>query len=204
MSDNALVLAVGKKGSGKTYKLQQIAKRCRRAIIADPEGKWPVRRGDQVVTSGLSLTRFLRDVGALDPRVRFRVVYRGEDVERMALAAPGAAFCVRNVTLVFDELAWITPRAQPPLYLSRLVQFGRERRVNLLATTREPQEIPDLIFSQADLVYFFQVQPGNGLDRLRRRYGVELASALPTLAARNFRTYGNEADVLPLFGHEGS
>jgi hypothetical protein len=203
VSDNALVLAVGKKGSGKTYKLQQIAKRCRRAIIADPEGKWPVRRGDQVVTSGLSLTRLLRDVGALDPRVRFRIVYR-ETADRMALAAPGAAFCVRNVTLVFDELAWITPRAQAPDYLKWLVQFGRERRINLLATTREPQEIPDLIFSQADLVYFFQMQPGNGLDRVRRRYGAELSDALPNLPARNFRTYGNEGDVLPLFGHEGS
>lgn len=121
----------------------------------------------------------------------------------MALAAPGAAFCVRNVTLVFDELAWITPRAQAPAYLSQLVQFGRERRINVLATTREPQEIPDLLFSQVDLAYFFQVQPGNGLDRLRRRYGAELANALPSLAPRNFRTYGNEGDVLPLFGQEG-
>lgn len=202
MSENAIVLAVGKKGSGKTYRLQQLAKRCRRAVIADPEGKWPVRRGDEVLESGPALVQYLRDVGAQDPRVRFRVVYR-EAAERMALAAPGAAFAVRNVTLVFDELAWITPRAQAPDYLKWLVQFGRERRINLLATTREPQEIPDLIFSQADLVYFFSMQPGNGLERVRRRYGVELSAALERLPARQSRTYGNEK-VTSLFGREGA
>lgn len=202
MSDNAIVLAVGKKGSGKTYRLQQLAKRCRRAIIADPEGKWPTRRGDGVVTSGLDLVAWLRECGAADPRTKFRVIYR-DTADRMALAAPGAAFAIRNLTLVFDELAWITPRAQAPEYLRWLVQFGRERRINLLATTREPQEIPDLIFSQVDLAYFFAMQPGNGLDRVRRRYGADFAESLVALAPRQSRTYGN-VEVERLFGREGA
>lgn len=201
MSQNAIVIAVGKKGSGKTTKIMPLAKRCRRAIIGDPEGKWPVRRGDTVVTSGAELTAFLRDVGALDPRVRFRVVYR-DVAERMALAAPGAAFVTRNCSLVFDEMAWITRRAQAPAYVAQIAQFGRDRRVNLLCTTREPQEIPDLLFAMSDLIYFFQVQPGNGLDRIRRRYGRDVAAEIEQFPPFRFRTYGNE-NVVSLFGREG-
>lgn len=143
----------------------------------------------------------LRDLGAWDTAARFRLVYR-DDYAVMAEAAPAAAFGVCACTLVVDELAWLCSALRLPRWLGRVIQFGRERGINLLGTTREPQEIHDLIFSQADLVYFFRTDPGNGLDRIRRRYR-SLADELTGLADREFRTYGNRA-APRLIGREGA
>lgn len=200
MSENAIVLATGKKGTGKTTRLRQLAGDARRTIIADPEGKWPLA-GDLEARGATALFDLLTSIKATDPGTRFRVVYR-DDADVMADAAPAAAFAVRNVTLVVDELAWICNANWLPRPLTRVLQFGRERRINLLGTTRRPQEIHGFLYDQADYLYFFRMEPGLGLERVRRFYP-QLADDLPSLALHQFRTYGNPA-VLRLIGREGA
>jgi hypothetical protein len=199
---NAVIVLLGKKGAGKSYKLRELVGPCRRLLVADVEASWDLRPGDEVCEGAPALLERIEHSNALDPAVPFRWIYR-DAASRMALTAPGAAFVLRNCTLVIDELAWLCRRPPAPLppYVERLLQFGRKRRVNLLGTTREPQEIPDLFYPTADLLYFFRVDPGNGLDRVRQRYR-DLAGELPTLPDRAFRTYGNP-DVLALLGREG-
>jgi hypothetical protein len=197
---NLILTATGKKGYGKTTLVRALVEPCRRAIFADPEGKWPARPGDVEVRHAVELLDYLADIGAADPAVPFRAIYR-DDADVMGRTVPALAFGVRNLTLVIDELAWLCTPWELPAYLRRLLQFGRERRVNLVGTTREPQEVHDLFFSQADLVMLFHTDPGNGLDRLRRRYP-ELASKLASFDIGQYHAYGDPG-ALALLGREG-
>lgn len=200
MSERALVVMVGKAGSGKTTLLRRYVAACRRALIADPEQDWTLGPGDELVDSHRALLDRVQTLNALDPRVPFRLVYR-DDADHMAVAAPAVAFAIRNLTLVYDELVWLCHAHYLPEWFKRVLQVGRKRRINLIGTTREPQEIHDMVLSQANLVHFFRTDPGNGLDRIRRRYP-ELASELPTLPTHEYRTWG-DLSVGQLFGQEG-
>lgn len=200
MSENAIILAAGKKGSGKTTQLRRIVGKARRALIADPESKWTLEKGDREVRGAGELRDVLREIDAVNPRTRWRIVYR-DDFKVIRDVAPAMAFAVRNCTLVLDELVWFCSARNTPDWLKRVVALGRERRVNLLGTTREPQEVPDILFPAADLIYFFRLDPGNGLDRVRRRYPA-IAAEIPGLEPFQFRTYGNPK-VVRLIGKEG-
>lgn len=207
MNEAAIVLAVGRRGSGKTTAIRELAAKARRALIVDPEKKWPLDAGDHVCEGGAQLLAHLAAIDAGDPAVPFRIVYRDNEVESvMATAGPGAALTYRNLTLVIDELAQFSHASYCPPYLRKILAFGRERRVNLIGTTREPQEIFNLFFSQADVVLFYHVEPGIGLDRIRRYYGKELAARLPQLEEYQRETYvpyvGGER-ILALIGREG-
>lgn len=197
---NAIITATGMKGSGKTTKVRALVAPCRRAIFADPEGKWIPRPGDVVAQGSAQLLEAAGDLAITDPRAPFGIVYR-DDAEVMATAAPALAFGTRNCTLVVDEYAWLMTPHNIPIYLKRICQFGRERRVNLVGTTREPQEVHDLVFSQADLLLIFHTEEGNGLDRLRRRYR-DLANMAPSLRIHEYRARGDER-IAQLLGREG-
>ena len=198
MSGNAVVVCVGKKGAGKTTKLRRLVKRCRRLLVLDPEAAWPLD-GAREVWGARELVALLPDCASR--RRRFALVYRDRDAELMQLAGPGAAYALRDLTVVIDEIALLCTARSMPERLRWLLQLGRHHRINVVGTTREPQEIHDLWFSQADLVYMFRTDPGNGLDRLRRRYGA-LAEDLPNLKNWKFRYYG-ALDAAKLFGREG-
>lgn len=200
MTERALVVMVGKAGSGKTTQLRAYVSQCRRALIADPENDWQLQPGDELVESHTALLERVQQLGATNPAVPFRLVYR-DDAPRLAVAAPAVAYAVRNLTLVYDELVWLCNAHYLPDWFRRVLQVGRKRRINLIGTTREPQEIHDMVLSQANLLHLFRVDPGNGLDRLRRRYP-ELADQLPTLPVHESKVWGDES-VATLFGREG-
>lgn len=198
--ENAIVTCIGRKGSGKSTWLKHQAQRCRRAIFADPEGKWPLLPGDVEVRSGEALLGYLGQIGATDPAVPFRVVYR-DDYKRMQSYAPGAAFALKNCTLVIDEVKWFCKRQWMPPFLERIPQFGRERRVNLLCTTRRIQEVHDMLIDQADLVVVFRTEPGKGLDMLGEYYPA-IANEAPNLNLHEYRMHGDPR-ILQLLGSEG-
>jgi hypothetical protein len=204
VSIRALIACVGKAGTGKSFKLRQVAKPCRRLLVADPDGSWETEPGSVEIESARELILYVRAQQLADPARPFRIVYR-DDAARLAAAAGGVAFTLQHCTLLIDEIAWCCKPSYMPPELLRAIQFGRRRRINLLYTTREPQEVHNLLFTQCNLGYFFRVEPGLGLDRLRRWYPA-IAPKLPALAEfappAQFRTYGNP-HLLKLLGREG-
>ncbi len=197
---NAIITCTGKKGSGKTTKLRALVRPCRRALFVDPEAKWPAEPGDVEARSAEQLMAIVGQLGASDPAVPFRIIYR-DDAERMKLVGPAVAFALKNCTLCVDEWAWLCSAQSCPTWLMRCIQFGRERRVNLVGTTRRPQEIHGMLFDQADLVLIFHTDPGLGLDRLRRWYP-DAGNMAPGLSFHEYRAYGDER-ICELLGREG-
>lgn len=204
--DGAIITVAGMRGSGKTTLLRRLVEPCRRLLVADSEGKWDPDDRSRVVTSPAELHAALEDTNAMDGASPFRIVYRDRQ-EVLQVAGPGAAYVLRRCTLVLDEEAHFSNPNGMCKYLDAIVGMGREREVNVLGTTREPQEVHDRLFSQADLVYFFHFEPGNGLDRIRRRFP-KLADELPTLARFESRLHVgamglSEKEVLARLGQEG-
>ncbi len=207
MNEAAIVLAVGRRGCGKTTKIRELAAKARRALILDPEKKWEPDPGDELIEGGAALLARLAELDAGNPHHAFRIVYRDNEIDKvMSVAGLGAAWTYRNLTLVVDELALLCHANYLPDYMGKILAAGRERRINVLGTTRVPQEIHNRWFDSVDLVYWFHVEPGNGLDRIRRYYGKERASAIGQLLEHQSVVYvpynGGEA-ILGWFGREG-
>ena len=200
---NAVVLCVGKKGSGKTTWLRTAVRYSRRMLVLDPEATWRPTARDRVVTNAGELADALPSPVPVRDR-GFRIVYR-DDAALLAEWGFHAAYVWQRCTLVVDELAWFCTPQRIPLWLQRILQFGRQREVNVIGTTREPQEVHDLLFSQADYIRWFRVDPGNGLERIRRRYGKELAGRLPELrmGKQNQTLEWGDPSVLELLRREG-
>lgn len=207
MSVRALIGALGKAGTGKSSKLRALAAPCRRLLVADADGGWPVGRGEQLVEGAGALFRAMRQIHHTSATAPFRLVYRDE-ADRMAWAAPMAVFAARDCTLLVDELAWLCTPSYAPPPLKQIVQFGRVRRLNILFTTRDPQEIFNAFLSQANRLYFFRIEPGNGLTRVKRDWP-QYVARLPQLrefpgpgAPAEFVAHGDPA-VERLLGREG-
>lgn len=201
MIDGKIMLCLGLRGYGKTTKVRELVAPCRRLLVADPEAKWePQTPEDRIVTGHEALLSALRDAGAADPAQPFRIIYR-DIAPVMRVAAPGAAFAYRHLTLAWDELAWACTAHQLPEPMARLIQFGRERAVNIVGTTREPAEIHNLLRSQAELIYFFRTNPGRGLQWLRSYFPLQ-AEGVTELERGEFRTFGDLQSVAQL-GREG-
>ena len=199
-------------GAGKTTRLYRLARKARRSIVLDPESKYEAKGETIIEGDPHRLRQYLDHVNALNPRSKFNVIYR-DDVKPLGEVGPGLAFAVMNVTLVIDELAWLCEARKIPAYLKKCLQYGRARRVNMLWTTREPQEIHNMVMSQAGLIHFFRVQPGTGLDIIHKRYRslpvasseeaeVLLRDVLPDLKTGKFLIYGRP-QFADLFGREG-
>lgn len=204
MSIRALMVYVGMSGAGKTTLLQKHSAKARRAIIADHDGMWPLQPGDQVLSSGRDLVTALRRINAWDPKVPFRFVVQ-DRIEALGAACCGGAYAVHNCTLILDEVAkFCTPSSILP-ELNDCIQYGRKRRINLLATTRVVQELNDTLFSQSTTRFFFHQEPGLGLERIRKQYP-QLAEDLPGLPAAapplKFVVSGN-IGFAKLIGQEG-
>lgn len=202
MRENCVAVAIGRTGSGKTTLIRALADKARRIIVADPEGKWRFSKGSALeVETGRDLLDALAESNAQDPAAAFRIIYRVEDAARMELAAPAAAFAYRNLTLCCDEIVWLCSGRRLPPYLMRLLQVGRERRVNLLATTRSPAEIPSMLMEQASVRWFFRMEPGPGLETVARRFGLD-QEEIRTLPEHKYLFYGDAA-TLEQIGREG-
>lgn len=190
------------KGAGKSVAIKKLVKVCRRRLILDTERTWRAGSGDRVIEGCRELLDVARRCRLGDPAVPFSIVYRELDNQIMATAGCGLAYVLRNVTLVIDELAWLCTARYMPARLSWIPQFGRDRCINLVGTTREPGEIHNLLLSQADYRIFFHMEPGAGLDRIARQFGRDFAGEVANLRGHKSLSYGNLAR-LQLLGREG-
>lgn len=177
----AIVLSIGKKGSGKSALLRKLVwavlqeHRAPKPLVFfhDPQAQI---RGD--VFTSTQAWRSSATVPALS-------VFRGVDVEDLAQLARD----VGDVTLVLDELdlvsndkRWAAPTVK------QLVHYGRHYRVSLFGGFRRTQNVPEDILSQADHIFLFKHEQRAVYDlrAVAARFGDSYAALVQRLEPGQF------------------
>jgi hypothetical protein len=166
---------LGRKGSGKTTQLCKLLSQPEysdRSVLVDPPGN--IEFG--VTVENLHSMQTLIERQA-DRKFRIRYVdlvaiesfAAGDDEENFQKieAILGMCLDVGNCTLVIDEVdMFCSPRGMPPTF-KKLLARGRHDSLNLLWTTRRPQEVSKMLLSQSDEFYLFQMHHPADIDYFR-------------------------------------
>lgn len=181
-------IVLGKSGSGKTTLTRSLIGEMRRVVIIDPMDQFP--DAPALTVSGLH-----HEIATLPLRqdYRARLIITGvpafDYVARLVLWRG-------DLTLLVDEVDIF---ASSPM-LREIVMRGRHARVNLIATSRRPAEVPRDLTSQASELYSFRQAEPRDLDYLRKYFGSSVTDQLPTLSEFSYLRYrdgGNYAIYPP-------
>ena|SRR3990170_5803346 len=153
MSQNTILTILGMKGSGKTTLTKQIITEHSRVVILDANGEYDAAR----VVWG-----FQECVNALvehEHKRSFRLSLRCYRVKE-TLRLMGLCYHFKDAWIVIDEASLYCSPVSIPDEVSRLVRFGRHRRLSLIFVARRASEIPRDITANSDLLITFkQTEP---------------------------------------------
>jgi hypothetical protein len=144
----AVIAVLGKTGSGKSAWVKQELKRRSpsRLIIWDPL----IEYTDAGVTSAVEL---LHELFA----PKFRVVYHPpSDAGRRAAAFDlvcRAAYAAGNLTLVVEELRFVTTPSRAPAGWAQVTMTGRHRGLTVIGTSQRPASIDKDFLGNCTLVH---------------------------------------------------
>ena len=187
-----IVLALGKKGSGKTALIRKLAYLRLRSgltpliLYHDPGAQIDHRRG-ALFTSVEDAEAYWRANKAL-PGLS---VFRDVDVDELCLLA----MQIKDVTLVIDELDrvckgkhWESPAAK------RIVHEGRHKRVDLFGTFRSTRNVNEDIIGQSDYIFLFRHGGGAyyDLQTVDLRLGPQWAQIARSLAPKHFAVWSDD------------
>lgn len=177
----AIVLSIGKKGSGKSALLRKLVWR----VLQEHQRPRPLVffHDPQAQIRGTVFTS--TTAWRSSPAIPALSVFRGVEVEDLAQLARD----VGDVTLVLDELDLVSndKKWQAPT-VKQLVHYGRHFRVNLFGGFRRSQNVPEDILSQADFVFLFQHEKRAIYDvrAVAARFGDACAAAVVALEPLQF------------------
>jgi hypothetical protein len=180
---NKIVLLVGRKGSGKTWKARLLAATYRRVVVIDPMAEF----GGGAVGSGIDCVQWLwrRRQHRTWSCICRPTGDRDEDAIWRALG-PDGWLC--NCAVVVDEVdRWCTPswtRAE----LRHLIHYGRHRRVDLIASARRIANCSRDLSSQADTIAAYCTTEPRDLAHLRAYMDTD---GLDRLAVGEYRCGGD-------------
>lgn len=164
---------LGRKGSGKTTqlcKLLSLPEFGNRAVLIDP----PDNIDFGVAVEDLRSMEVMLERQA-DKKFRLRfsdieAIEFGSQDDRnywQVEAITQMCFDIGNCTLAIDEVdMFCNPYGIPPTF-KRLLARGRHDSVNLIWTTRRPQEVSKLLLSQTDEFWLFQMHHPADVDYFR-------------------------------------
>lgn len=176
--DNTIVSLFGRKGSGKSTLAREISEDYRRVIALDSMGEYDEDNGSFDVYHGLAESAQAIVSHAKLPL--FRLSLRVDTTDDF-LKLLRIAYEVPDVLLMVEETSLYCSPSRLPDDLSRLVRYGRHRRINILFVARRPSEIHRELTSQSDVIVTFRQHEPRDVDYLRSFIGerVERVSALP-------------------------
>jgi hypothetical protein len=175
--DNTIVSVFGRKGSGKTTLVGEIAEDHRRVFAFDSMGEYGEERGF-VVCYGLADCARAMVEAARAPLFRLSLrVDRTEDFLKLLRIA----YEVPDSLLIVEETSLYCSPSRLPDDLSRLVRYGRHRRLNIVFVARRPSEIHRELTAQSDVIVTFRQHEPRDVDYLKSFIGprVEHVSRLP-------------------------
>jgi hypothetical protein len=192
---NLIATIVGQKGSGKTVLTIKIAKYFPRVIAFDTVGQYGERDGFEVKWGRMQGARALVD---MNKRLAFRISLRADEVEDL-LALMEVAYDVPDTLIIVDETPWYCSPSQFPVQLSRLVRYGRHRRISQLYVAQRASEIHRSITAQSDIIVSFKQREPRDVKYLIDAGGGEDARRVEELPEYRLIAFGSgmERDDVP-------
>ena len=159
--ENYIMTVYGKKGSGKSYFVENFIKNLNRLIVWDT-----MRIFDNnftIVYSLKQLNRIFKKIKS-NELITFRLSLRlnknyFDDINRFLLN-------LKNITYVIDELQVFVSALKIPEYLNTLITESRHFETNLIFITQRPVFIPRIILANADYIVSFEINLKTDLDVL--------------------------------------
>lgn len=160
---NSLVAVFGMKGHGKTTYMIRETEAARRLIVIDPLHQF---RSGLIFRQASDLLAYFRD---RNPET-FRCICRFEDAAdgwTETEAALEFAYELGNVTVAIDEVDKICSASAISPALSRIINYGRHKDIDLVTCARRPARVNRDLTSNADSIVSFKVQEPNDLKYLQ-------------------------------------
>lgn len=151
MNRNLIVSIFGRKGSGKTELTKKIVRDFPRVIAFDTVAQYGEDNGFTVYYGREACARALAQH---EKAAEFRISLRSDDTADL-LALMGVAYEYTDVMVVVDETPFYCSPSQLPIEMSKLVRYGRHRRISQLYVAQRPSEIHRSITAQSDIIVSF-------------------------------------------------
>ena len=170
-----ILLAIGKKGSGKSALLRKICSQALRqgSLIFYHDPNEQLRQGAGKVYTSI-------DAWVADPEPTLLSIFR--DVEPEDIAA--LALRVKDVTVVLDEMdqAFVNKSygvGARSSAIRKIIHEGRHYRVNLWGGFRRTANVSEDLMSQSDYVFLLRANPASPSDitAIEKRLGPAFAAA---------------------------
>ena len=151
-----LIIVLGKVGHGKTFLIKKLRRNLKRVITIDLMNEYD----GTIFYSFLELLDFVKD------KNEFNVVLRVEDnfdVEYIFRLC----WELRNVWLVIEEAHLYISPMNPSNDFLKLVNFGRHREINIIASSRRVPELSIYLRSQFTSIITFRQTEFRDLENLK-------------------------------------
>lgn len=158
-NENVIIALFGTKGSGKSTLARAIVEESPRVVIVDMLGEY-----DADVVA-VSVDQALAEMVSKEHASAFSLSVRLSESDDY-LDVLECAYHLTDTLLVIEEASFLCSAANFPPELSKLVRYGRHRRISQLYISRRPAEVARDVTAQADLLVTFRQREPRDLDYL--------------------------------------
>jgi hypothetical protein len=185
-------ICIGQTGSGKTTLAQFLCATREYVVVLDAKGmiRWP---GYTRVTS---LDRVYKLKAADHPKIVYAPSYEELQDADTVDEFFRWVYTRRHCTVYVDEVAAIATATEFPFHLGACYMRGRERGVEIWASTQRPSRIPLICYSEAEHAYVFRLNFPADRQRVEDMTGIH-GETLRALAKREFIYAPQEGDFSP-------
>jgi len=180
MASNFILGAIGRRGSGKSTCVRQIAAYCPRLAILDicAEHDWVpnrIRPADwpRFIAWSLSRSHF---AGAMVPD------QLDQDVPLFA----DSVFDRGDLVIVLEELPMYSQPQYLPAELDKIIRLGRHRAVSVIWTAQRAAEVPRRVTAATDAFILFRQTEPRDLDAIAERCGKPLSDRVASLGRHEY------------------
>ncbi len=188
IKQNEIVTICGKRGSGKTYLMNQIIKATSNFFVYDPL--------HQISITGAYTTKNFNDAINILRKGSRRIIYQPMQISISEFdTICRMIFSIENITFFVDEADRVMPSRAITKNASALIDLGRRKLIGGVFITRRLARLDSLPISQSDHVFAFKTILPQDVKYLKEFIG-ETAEQAQNLEPYHFLYYnGNEKIV---------
>ncbi|HXT74628.1 MAG TPA: hypothetical protein VN785_12315 [Candidatus Angelobacter sp.] len=179
---NKITGIIGRKGTGKSTKLEELLAGRDRILVIDPQAEhnWTPNE----ISSLEGLNEFFRWNRKKQEWAASFVP--GESIEEDVEDACRIAYKAGDHALAIDEISLFTTAGHMPRALGRTIRTGRHRKMDIYWTGLRANEVPRTLTALTDeFILFSQTEPLD-LDAIAKRCGVDVADRVGALKLHEY------------------